>query len=237
MPISDPRLHSLTNITGRLLRHPGAMGCIVQDGPDTYRPSNFTKALGTPSMSAGYLCMQVPVPISLSPSPPCPICLTLPRGNGLAEAIFRFNQYLKTTGYKEPTSLVDGPLQFAYKTRDNFFEHVQRHPPCDAQLNLHMGAYRQGRPSWMEPHFYPVQSRLIDGADEADSAPFLVDVGGGMGNDLDEFHTKHPVVPGQLILQDLPAVIQQIDGLDPVIERQPHDFFQEQPVKGRTSQG
>lgn len=96
-----------------------------------------------------------------------------------------------------------------------------------------MGGYRQGRPSWMDDGFYPVKERLLDGADTASDAALIVDIGGSIGHDLDEFRRKYPDAKGRLILQDLPLVISQIVKLDERIERMPYDFYDEQPVKGK----
>lgn len=95
----------------------------------------------------------------------------------------------------------------------------------------HMSAYHQGRPSWMDPGFYPVEEHLVAGLDP--NAPLLVDVGGSTGHDLTEFHLKHPKVQGKLVLQDLPEVIEKARHLvGSNIEAMEHDFFKEQPVKG-----
>lgn len=40
--------------TGRMLRHLCAMGYIIQTGVDEYKPTNFSKALTIPLVSAGY---------------------------------------------------------------------------------------------------------------------------------------------------------------------------------------
>ena len=45
--------------------------------------------------------------------------------------------------------------------------------------------------------------------------------------------SKFPEAPGRLILQDLPVVIDAIKELPSKIERMPHDFHTEQPVKGK----
>lgn len=98
-----------------------------------------------------------------------------------------------------------------------------------------MGGYRQGRPSWMDPDFYPVRERLLEGLDGAEDAVLLVDIGGGLGHDLAEFRRKYPRSPGRLILQDVPAVIAQTGtaaGLDATIEPMVYDFHTEQPVVG-----
>lgn len=95
-----------------------------------------------------------------------------------------------------------------------------------------MGGYHQGRPSWMDANFYPVQEKLVDGLSTAEDAALIVDIGGSVGHDLEEFYKKHRDIPGRLILQDLPIVIGQIVKLDDRIERMEYDFYTEQPVKG-----
>jgi len=131
------------------------------------------------------------------------------------------------------------------------FRYLDTHPPLGQQFNNHMGGYRQGRPSWMDSNFYPVQEQLIEGMDNSKDAVLLVDIGGGYGQDIQEFRyaatrpspdsyaydpfrTKYPQVPGRLVLQDRPSVIDGIERLDPSIERMEYDFHTEQPLKGTT---
>jgi hypothetical protein len=95
----------------------------------------------------------------------------------------------------------------------------------------HMSAYHQGRPSWMDPGFYPVEERLVKGL--RTDAPLLVDVGGSTGHDLMEFQRKHPEAKGQLVLQDLKEVVENAKkNLTPEIKVMEHNFFGEQTVKG-----
>lgn len=66
-----------------------------------------------------------------------------------------------------------------------------------------------------------------------------MDVGGGLGHDLVEFKTKHsdtnPNVRGRLILQDKSDVIAQIVPETAIgLELCAHDFFTEQPVRGKS---
>lgn len=79
----------------------------------------------------------------------------------------------------------------------------------------------------MDPDFYPVQELLVKGARTDEDAVLLVDVGGSLGHDIEEFHRKHPTALGRLVLQDLPAVIGQIERIDPAIEPTAYDFFTE----------
>ncbi|KXH66206.1 O-methyltransferase [Colletotrichum salicis] len=66
----------------------------------------------------------------------------------------------------------------------------------------------EGRRLWMDPDFYPVADRLVNGAETiSPDTAFIVDIGGGIGHDLDEFCRKQPSAPGRHILQDLPHVL------------------------------
>ena len=100
-----------------------------------------------------------------------------------------------------------------------------------------MAGYRQGKRSWVEPDFYPVEERLGRGfkSDEGE-AVLIIDVGGGMGHDLEVFKAKHPGLAskGRLILQEREEAVSQTQGLSSGIEVAVHDFFTEQPVKGET---
>ena len=79
--------------------------------------------------------------------------------------------------------------------------------------------------------FFPVASRLTP---SSPATPLLVDMGGGLGQDIAAFHKRFPDLDGRLILQDLESVIGRIgEGeLDSKIERMAHDLFTPQPVIG-----
>ena len=98
-----------------------------------------------------------------------------------------------------------------------------------------MAGYRQGKQSWAD--FYPVVDRLGKDleADVDSNAVLLVDVGGGMGHDLEELKVKHPHLPGRLILQERQEVVSQIAASSSGVEATVHDFFTAQPIKGNIS--
>ena len=75
-----------------------------------------------------------------------------------------------------------------------------------------------------------VESHLL-GPDLTTYSALLVDVGGGRGHDILCFRNKFPG-RGRLVLEDLPAVIDDIKELDAGIERVKYDFFTPQIVKG-----
>jgi hypothetical protein len=77
--------------------------------------------------------------------------------------------------------------------------------------------------------FFPTEMRF---GSTSPGAPLLVDIGGGLGHDIAAFQSRFPSLPGRLVLQDLPSVINSIKELDPAIERNAYDFFTPQPIKG-----
>lgn len=64
------------------------------------------------------------------------------------------------------------------------------------------------------------------------SSPLLVDVGGSVGHDVEEFRHIYPETAARLYLQDRPGVIKLSKCPDPV-NKMDYDFFTPQPVKGK----
>ncbi|PYI09277.1 o-methyltransferase [Aspergillus sclerotiicarbonarius CBS 121057] len=214
-PKSATHLAAATNadptMLARILKHLAAMGVITEAGPDEYRRTGFSISMGSPRYSDAYPCMIG--------------CIT--------DGVLALSAQLKKTNYRNPSNGKSCAFQRGFNTPLHFFDFLRENPAHAVQFNNHMSAYHQGRPSWMDMGFYPVLSPVADtGISEQDV--LLVDMGGSMGHDLSEFHRKWPQVPGRLILQDLPKVVEQARtmNLDPAIELMDHDFFTAQPIKG-----
>lgn len=142
---------------------------------------------------------------------------------------------LKKTGYANPTNGKDCGFQRGFNTDLHFFEWLGQNPAAANQFNNHMSAYHQGRPSWMDIGFFDVPS-LFKGVNIGPEDALLVDVGGSVGHDISEFRRKWPDAPGRLVIQDLPPVIAQAKSmsLHPSVELMEHDFFTEEPLKGKS---
>ncbi|GKZ49885.1 hypothetical protein AbraIFM66951_002594 [Aspergillus brasiliensis] len=151
----------------------------------------------------------------------------------ITDGVLALPAQLRKTNYRNPSDGKDCAFQRGFRTPLHFFDFLRENPTHAVQFNNHMSAYHQGRPSWMDVGFYPVLS-LVAETNISTQDALLVDMGGSLGHDLSEFQRKWPQVPGRLILQDLPKVVEQARGmnLDPAIELMPHDFFTEQPIKG-----
>ena len=138
----------------------------------------------------------------------------------------KLSDYLGQIGFQNPSDAFDGPFQYAMGTKSHYFEWLNSHPRDQIAFNTVMGISRMDRgEEWFE--FYPVEERLRVAGDE----PLLIDVGGGLGHDLIALKAKFPNVPGKLVVQDLPIVIDHVKDLPPGIEAMKHDFFSPQPVK------
>ncbi|KAI1659016.1 putative O-methyltransferase [Daldinia decipiens] len=194
-------------LISRTMRHLAAMNVVSEKSEDTYSTTPLAEALSEPRYRDGIIFLYDVAGVSFRHLP----------------------EYLKNTGYTLPTSVTDGPFQAAHKTELSSFAWLDKTPPYLQAFNNYMSAYRLGKPSWVDPGFYPVSDRLIEGFNSDYSNVFLVDIGGGKGHDLHELKAKYPQIPGKLILQDRPAVISTAS--DDSFEAVSHDFFTTQPIK------
>lgn len=135
--------------------------------------------------------------------------------------------YLHQRGYSCPTDPRNGLVQYAFQTESTTFERITSSPPLLKAFNMFMGNTMGARGYWVD--WFPVQSRILDGADL--DQVLIVDVGAGKGHDLLAYNKNFPGT-ARLVLQDLQPVIDALEGLDLVIEKMAYDFFTEQPIKG-----
>jgi hypothetical protein len=77
---------------------------------------------------------------------------------------------------------------------------------------------------------YPFMTELGVGSHLDPDSVTLVDIGGGRGQFIEALTDANPTLPGRLILQDLPAVIDSLEKSSLGFEAMVHDFFTPQPV-------
>lgn len=209
------------------------MGVLNEVDADSYTPTIFAKSLVMPKYGDGisFWCVhnfgylqQIYDRLLIL------IYYTLISFDCIGPPFIRLPEYLAKTDYRNPQSAVDGPFQYGHKSDLHFFDWLKANPKVLETFNNHMIGYRSGRQKWDD--FYPVNDFLGKGMKADKDAVLLVDVGGGLGHDIDEFHHKHSNLPGRLILQDQPIVINDVKNISESIELMTHDFFTEQPVKG-----
>ncbi|GAW24044.1 hypothetical protein ANO14919_136230 [Xylariales sp. No.14919] len=155
--------------------------------------------------------------------------LTPARFSAATRSLANLPFYLEGTNYKHVDG-APGPFQDSQNTRDNIYSWLIKDPPMMGNFNAFMTGHRADRKQWFD--FFDIEDILLKGASKDADATLLIDIAGGEGHDIAEFHRRYPHAPGRLVLQDLPAIIDSIQDLAPGIERQKYDFFQEQPIKG-----
>ncbi|PGH00179.1 hypothetical protein AJ79_08284 [Helicocarpus griseus UAMH5409] len=143
------------------------------------------------------------------------------------EVIAQLPRYFEEKGYKNPDDAFNGPFQYARQTDKHCFEWLAAQPRLQNSFNKVMSISRTpGVQSWFE--YFPVDSKL---GGKSKAEPLLVDIGGGVGHDLIALREHYPTLNGTLIVQDIPVVIDSVQGLPAGIQAMAHDFFQPQPVR------
>ncbi|KAI0473122.1 S-adenosyl-L-methionine-dependent methyltransferase [Xylariaceae sp. FL0804] len=191
----------------RLLRPVNALGFVKEVAPEEYSPTTLTKTLVDRALLGGFQFMY----------------------SGATRSLANLPFYLEQTGFKHVEG-APGPFQDAHHTQDEMFPWLIKDPAMMGNFNAFMTGQRADRKQWFD--FFDVDEVLLNGASNEADATLLIDIGGGEGHDVAEFHRRHPSAPGRLMVQDLPPVIDSIKDLDPAVERHKHDFFTPQPVQG-----
>ncbi|KAJ4408025.1 hypothetical protein N0V82_009790 [Gnomoniopsis sp. IMI 355080] len=195
----------------RLLRFYQANHMISQPGPDSYGANNFTKAMTTTVGRSGVEYFFETV---------LPAFTALP-------------QYLRDTGYKNPTDPNNLAWHVGHKTDLNAFPWLLAHPRQMEVFMQAMTTLREGMTEWFDAVDF--SGEFLSDKESDHSTPLFVDVGGAMGHQCIAFKQRYPDLKGKVIVQDQPQVISQIrasplpgfEGIDAMA----HDFFTPQPIK------
>lgn len=143
-------------------------------------------------------------------------------------------RFLRESKYKAPVEPHDGFVQYANQTKLNVFDYLQSIPSLFQDFNLFMGNTMGAREYWHE--WYDIRRRLLSDFEPSIESALLVDIGGGKGHDLiafvETFGKGEEGYDRQLVLQDLPHVLDDVGDFSG-IRKMAHDFFEEQPVKGK----
>ncbi|KAK4871037.1 hypothetical protein LT330_000274 [Penicillium expansum] len=138
-------------------------------------------------------------------------------------------EFLRRQEHRNPEGATTGPLQFAEKIDESIWTWLPQNPEKLDSCNTFMEGDCGARPSWLE--WFPVEERLLCDT-HPDAETLMVDVAGGRGHDLAAFATRYPDVPGRLILEDLPHVLEESTIDAERIEKQPFALFKPQPIHG-----
>jgi hypothetical protein len=139
----------------------------------------------------------------------------------------RLPEYFRDVGGRDATSMTENIFSWGNgKPGSSFFEIISQDPRRIKQFDIAMSTQDSTLPVL---GMYPFGEELADAPDLENRAA-LVDIGGGRGQSLLQIKQKWPQLQGRLILQDRSMVLDSFSDL-PGIEKMPHDFFTEQPVK------
>lgn len=123
--------------------------------------------------------------------------------------------------------MTENPFTWANgKLGSSFFEILSQDPRRIKQLDVAMSTQDHTMPVL---GMYPFGEELVNLPD-LDNRALIVDIGGGRGQSLLQIKEEWPELRGRMVLQDRPMVLDSFPEL-PGIEKMPHDFFTEQPVK------
>ncbi|KAJ5550319.1 hypothetical protein N7535_001740 [Penicillium sp. DV-2018c] len=189
----------------RLMRVMASLGLCATPAPEVYVANEKTSALTHPIGRDGI---------------PCIYDLTLPTLSKLPE-------YMRSHEYANPRDYAQSPMKWA--VGQSQFEWLSSHPNQQELFNSYMASRREGKPMWFD--IYPVE-RLFGHAVPYEDTVFIVDVGGNQGHDLGKFRKAYVHLPGKLVLQDLPDVVNGVDGKEAGIEVMGYSFLDPQPVTG-----
>ncbi|OQD71075.1 hypothetical protein PENPOL_c001G04565 [Penicillium polonicum] len=138
-------------------------------------------------------------------------------------------EFLRRQDHRNPEGATTGPLQFAENIDESIWTWLPQNPEKLDSCNTFMEGDRGARPSWLE--WFPVEERLLCDVNP-DAETLMVDVAGGRGHDLAAFLARYPDVPGRLVLEDLPHVLEESTVDMERIEKQAFDLFKPQPIHG-----
>ncbi|KAK7993657.1 hypothetical protein PG989_007038 [Apiospora arundinis] len=192
----------------RLLRTLTASGFVAEQGDGLYGTTPYTKHLSQrTTIGTVKFLFDMYMPIT-----------------GKAPA------FLQDTSYQNPNDAKHGILQYTQQTDKEVFPWMLL--PENKELFDNAQTFFEGdrgsRPSWVE--WFPVQEKLLKGC--SSETPVLVDVAGGRGHDITEFHEKFPQEAGRLVLQDQQPVLDSATDLPASIEKIPIDFYKDVPIEG-----
>jgi hypothetical protein len=197
-----------TNSSVRILRPLTVLHLITEVSLETYTSSPVTTFLSQPGVAGGFKFMF----------------------DIASRCTQQIPSFLAQNKFKDASP--QGVFEHTFSTPLPMFPWLQAHPDHMKDFGDLMMGQQMGRVPWFDvADVNEVLFKSGSGEKKHDEV-LLVDVGGGRGYDLQGFRTRFPDMKGKLVLQDLPMVIEDVRELDEVVERQVHDFFTRQPVRG-----
>jgi hypothetical protein len=190
---------------------------LEETGPDTWKPTVFSLALGDGASGDGASHMSATV---------------IAGDDHITSSGLNIPTFLAKYEYRDPVEIAELDNYTDYTGGSSFFATCAADPEDKgASFIGMMAAIRNHKMDWTDVYD---TNRLVQGADLSGNTPLFVDVGGAHGLDTKRLLAQHPDLPQDvLVVQDTPEVIEMsIESLDRRIKRMSYDFFTPQPVLG-----
>lgn len=118
-------------------------------------------------------------------------------------------------------------FKYGQGTDENLYGWLESHPVQKAAFHRYMEHHLSSLPTWLEAVDVPTEM----GAGIASQDIAFVDVGGDAGQQCLAFKAKFPTLPGRVILQDRPTVVEMAI-VPEGVEKMGYNYLIEQPIKG-----
>ncbi|KAK1566271.1 S-adenosyl-L-methionine-dependent methyltransferase [Colletotrichum navitas] len=136
--------------------------------------------------------------------------------------------HLAERGHKNPIDPNDTPVK-ELTGHESMWSYLKETPKAGETFNILQKFSTMKEPAWME--MYP-HEKLVDESDP--NYPLLVDIGGGIGQDILRFYTAYPELASRIYLEDLPEVIADANEKAIIpnnVNKLEYNFFTPQPIK------
>ena len=127
---------------------------------------------------------------------------------------------------KDPSSARTA-FQNHFNTDLTYYEWAETHPLEKNAFHHFMEEHQTNLPHWLD--VFDFAAEIGPGLQDGDTA--FVDIGGSIGQQCEALTKRYPDLPGRVILQDLPDVIENAIPV-PSMEKVAYNYLKEQPVKG-----
>lgn len=148
-----------------------------------------------------------------------------------AQGALNLPDWLQSNQYEDPVGTLPTAWSSTVPTDKHPYGWLADNPWALTLAQAHMRIQREGRPLFFDALDF--EQRF--GQDTTSSTVLFVDVGGSLGTQSLTLRKRYPDLPGRVILQDRPEVIEQVRAVltsSVKVESEVYDIFKPQPVKG-----
>ncbi|KAH8808630.1 putative O-methyltransferase [Xylogone sp. PMI_703] len=198
------------SLISRLMKHLAAMHVVQEKDTDNYAPTACSNAFTDKELQNSFVYSY----------------------DVVGPAFHDLPKHFKDPSYRNSTKAAHSPPHQVGLSLLNFTFSQRKGQMNISMLDSYMHVCHAEKPVWCDPGFYPISEQLINGFDTLASDVMLIDIGGGLCQDLQKLRKRYPLLPGKLILQDSQNVVSAIPpSSNAMFITMAYDIFTPQPVK------